>query len=132
MILAMLFAIPRYIHHDYQSSTEPHDQNVEEMAFLDDVTITRGPKINTVNCKEPIPFPAENPNLGAQHPWHAPLSMLFIYVAITIASMIAIATILKCLTRSNEELDGDRESSAGVSVSPMEEQCKEPKSEMVI
>ena len=41
--------------------------------------------------------------------------------------MIAIATIFKCLTRSNEQLDGDRENSARVSVAAMEEQCKEPR-----
>ena len=127
MISALLFAVPWYI---YQSSIEPNDQNVEEIAFLDDVTVTQGSKID--DCKEPTPFPAEKSNLGMKHLRHNPLNMLFLHVVITTASMIAIATIFKYLTRSNEQLDGDRENSARVSVAAMEEQCKEPKSEMVI
>ena len=74
VIMAMLFAMPWYIHHDYQSSTDPraHDQNVE-IVFLDDVSVTQGSKMN--DCKEPTPFPPENTDLNAKHPWHNSLSM---------------------------------------------------------
>ena len=77
MISALLFAVPWYIH---KSSTEPNDQIVEEIAFLDDVIVTQGSKID--DCKEPTPFPAEKSNLGMKHPWHNPLNMLFLHVAI--------------------------------------------------
>ena len=124
MISAMLFAMPWYIHHDYQSSTDPHDQNI---VFPDDVSVTQGSKIN--EYKKP---PPKNTDIGAKNAWHTSLSMLLVHIAITIVSMIAVVAIFKWSTRSNDKLDGDCDSSASVSVAAMEEQCKEIKSEMVI
>ena len=127
VISAMLFAIPWYIHHNHdQCSTDFHDKNVEEIAFPDD-TQALGSKIN--ECKEPTPFPSK---IGAKHSWHNSLSTLLVHIAITIASMTAVVAIFKWSTRSNNKMDGDRDSSASMSVAAMEEQCKEVKSEMVI
>ena len=134
MILAMLFAIPQYIH---RSCDQPSKDLLEkEIAFLDDVSVTHGSKIN--DCKVPTTLPPESSDLSTEHPyvmWNNSPSMLIIHVITTIASMIAAATILKCSTwrRSNDKLDGDRDSSASVSVVAMEEQYyKEAKSEMVV
>ena len=114
-----------------QSTTRNPIANVEHTVLFDEIIAAdQGSEIKPINNNYKDLFPMDISNL---------LNMLMIHAAITIVGMIAAAIIFKRSTSnhglwSNEQHSPlNDQSSAGVSMKVMEEQCsQEQKSELVI